>query len=390
MLNYAFRRLLNCVLSGGEFISSNCSLFRHVLFLVAIGIVFATEIILSQSADKPDRTPFAKCWSRPASVVASAGIAADQVQGYFAADDGKVSAVDLKTGEIVWTTEVGGKVSSEILVTAKAIYAVSGTSQNAASAPNGSILRSLSRATGLANWSVQLPFTEWYFIGDTPAGIVVTSAKGDVWSMNEADGTVIWKSAVSGNVASSPRYGDEAIVIGTPPNKVEVLAVSNGIRLSSIQMKHTPTVVASLRSSTVVYADDRGGIYSSETGGQQNWKFRSGGRIVYVRMIEDKILVGSADNFIYFIDVDYGNIIWKRRLPGRVAHGGIIGKDLAAFTVIGERSAFVIDLDTGRIVDQLTLTGDDAYLLTPIKANGIYLLAATATGISAFSSVCGK
>lgn len=374
----------------GEFISRSSNLVRRLLFLVPVSVVFVTEAVPAQQPAEPERTPYARCWSRPATVVASAGIAANQIHGYFGADGGKVAAVDLKTGEMVWTTEVGGSVSSEILVTPKAIYMVAGISDNGASAPNGSILRSLSRGTGLTNWSIKLPFAERYFIGSTPVGIVVTSSKGDVWSMNEADGIVLWKSNVSGIVASPPKYGDEAVVIGTPPNKVEVLAVSNGGRLGSIEMKHTPTVVASLRSSTVVYADDRGGVYSSETSGRQNWKFRSGGRIVYVRMIGNKVLVGSADNFIYFIDVDYGSIIWKRRLPGRVAHGGVIGTDLAAFTVIGERSAFVIDLGTGRIVDQLTLSGDDAYLLTPIKANGIYLLAATATGISAFSSACGK
>ena len=122
--------------------------------------------------------------------------------------------------------------------------------------------------------------------------------------------------------------------------------------------------------------------------GGKNWKFRSGGRVVYIRAVGDNVLLGSADNFVYFMDVEYGNLLWKRRLPGRISSGGIIGDDLAAFTVIGERSAFVLDLEKGRIVDRVVLSEDDAFLLTPIRANGTYLLAATVSGLSAFSANC--
>ena len=58
--------------------------------------------------------------------------------------------------------------------------------------------------------------------------------------------------------------------------------------------------------------------------------------------------------------------------------------------VVGERSAYIVELEKGRLIDRLDLADEDAFLLTPIKANGKYLIAATATGLSAFSSDCKK
>ena len=125
-------------------------------------------------------------------------------------------------------------------------------------------------------------------------------------------------------------------------------------------------------------------------GGGKNWKFRAGGRVVYIRAVSDNVLLGSTDNFIYFMSVEYGNLLWKRRLPGRVANGGLVGRDLAVFTVVGDRSAYIVELEKGRLIDRLELSDEDAFLLTPIRANGKYLVAATANGISAFSTDCGK
>ncbi|HLA96222.1 MAG TPA: PQQ-binding-like beta-propeller repeat protein [Pyrinomonadaceae bacterium] len=338
-------------------------------------------------AEKAPNSPLIKCWSHPANVLPHNGIATDSDNVYFVSGENKVNAIDVKTGETVWSSEVGGNLISEIVVTNRSIYAVSA----GASETGPTFLRSLSRSTGLTTWSVELRFAEKYFIGETTAGIVVAASNGDIWTINEGDGTMKWKGAFTGTLSAPPRIGKAGIVIGTTAKKVEVFAAADGKRVRSMDVQFVPALVGNGTSSAAVYSDERGGVYSSEIdSGQRNWKFKAGGKIGDMLTFEWKILVSSADNFVYLMSADYGNILWKRRMPGRIANSGLIAADLAAVTVIGERMAYVIDLDSGRIVDQIALTGDDAFLLTSIRANGEYVIAATANGLTGFSTGCGK
>jgi outer membrane protein assembly factor BamB len=341
--------------------------------------------------DKTPNSPLLKCWSRSSIVLPKNGIAADSDSVYFVSGDGKINAIDIKTGETTWSSEIGGNVSSEIIATKRSVYVVSTGTPGALKETASTFVRSLSRSTGLTNWSVELRFAEKYFAGETPAGIVVVASSGDIWTLNESDGTIVWKTGFSGALSASPKFGESGIMIGTTAKKVEVYSAADGRKISSMDLQFIPALVGNGTSSAAVYADERGGVYSSEIdSGDRNWKFKAGGRAADMQTIDGKILVASADNFVYFMSADYGNILWKRRMPGRIANGGVIGKRLAAFTVIGERSAYMVDLDNGRIVDQIALAGDDAFLLTPIRANGEYVIAATANGVVAYSTLCGQ
>ena len=106
-----------------------------------------------------------------------------------------------------------------------------------------------------------------------------------------------------------------------------------------------------------VYIDEKGNVFSIDRKGSARWKFKAGGRIIFVKAVGDNLLLGSVDNFVYFMSAEYGNLIWKRRLSGRIASGGVIGDARAVFTVVGDRSAFVIELDDGRVVDERFLLG---------------------------------
>jgi outer membrane protein assembly factor BamB len=178
--------------------------------------------------------------------------------------------------------------------------------------------------------------------------------------------------------------------VATIGKVVDEFGLSDGRRVASAKTESMPAYVGAGEDSTAVYSDQKGVVYSIKTNGTKNWKFRAGGRIVFVKPVNENVLLGSADNFVYFMSVEYGNLLWKRRLPGRIANGELIGNNLAIFTVVGENSAYVIELEKGRLVDQISLADEDAFLLTPIGANGAHLFAATRKGISAFSSDCSN
>lgn len=358
------------------------------LCLLLLFFTCAFEQAFSQKPEDADpaKPAFKKCWEIGGSILAEPGIAADDTQGYFALRDGKVVGVELASGSIAWTAETGGKIASELVVSNGRIFFVA-LSQNQ-STGSRSTLRVLSTKTGLSLWNLALPTAGKYFLSAENGSLSVISDAGALWMLDGSDGRIKWHSTASGEVSALPRISDGRLLLAVEKKRVEEFSIEDGKRIALAQADSVPAFVGAGRSSAAVYSDDRGNVHSINMNGGKNWKFRAGGRVVYIRPVGDNVLLGSADNFVYFMNVEYGNLLWKRRLPGRIASGGIIGSDLAAFTVIGERSAFILDLEKGRVVDRVELSNDDAFLLTPIRANGTYLLAASVSGLSAFSAAC--
>lgn len=312
----------------------------------------------------------------------AAGLSADKNAGYFADASGKVSAVDLKSGDIAWSSEVGGAVLSNIVATDRSVIVAAKTGSEAA-------LRSLSLETGLPGWSVPLPTSERFEIRSNEDTVFVIAFSGEISALREADGSAIWKSTAEDGV-SSAYVGEEVLVVLGKGGQAKILAAKDGAEQARLALSSQNVSVSIRGRSNILVTDQRGSLSSIDPTGRKNWQFKSGGKIGFIRLVDGKAIVGSADNFVYQIDTGRGNVIWKRRLPGRVANGGLISDEQAVFSVIGERTAYVIDMNNGRVVDLLTLVGEDSFLFTPIRANGAYLLAGTSTGITAFSRQCSQ
>lgn len=316
------------------------------------------------------------------------GISADDTQTYFVSRDGKIVAIELTSGAVAWTAEIGGKPVSELVLAGGKIYTIA-TPVSDSPTPKP-ILRTFSSKTGLPLWNTELPVSGKYFLVSDGQDLAVASAEGTLWLMEPESGRIKWNVSAAGTISTQPRIESGRLLIAVAGKRVDEFSMENGAIVASAVVDGVPAFVGAGRSSAAVYSDDRGNVHSIRMGGGKNWKFRAGGKVGFIRSVDDNVLLGSADNFIYFMSVEYGNLLWKRRLPGRVASGGLVGRDIAVFTVIGERSAYVVELEKGRLIDRLDLADEDVFLLTPIKANGKYLIAATANGLSAFSTDCKK
>lgn len=365
--------------------------FRRGFFffygLIATCFVVAAALPVSAQTDaEPPITPLLKCWNRPSEISAVAGTAADSETVYFVTDKSTLSAVDIGSGEPVWSSEVGGSISTAILASGNAVYVVS--TGEADAAKKKSAIRAINRVSGITNWSVELPWAEEYFLGETAAGITVVASNGSIQTLRPSDGVYVWKTLFTGRPSATPDISSTEITIGVAGKKIEVFAPLEAKR--SIRIKSDSATIARALRGIAIYADDRGEIFSvdvSDSG--RNWSYKTGGKITDITPVGGNVLVSSADNFVYLISIDNGHILWKRRMPGRIADVELVATDQAAVTVIGERSAFILEMDKGRVANQINLEGEDSFLTTPIRANGKYIVTATADGISAFSTECG-
>ena len=351
-------------------------------------MIFAVTYVANASEPASSADRFHKCWEIPTAVLSEQGLSADEANTYFVTRDGKVTAVELVTGKIAWTAEVGGTPNSELVLAKDKIFTIA--SPVRASPAAKPVLRAFTSTTGLPLWNVELPTSRKYFLTSDGEQLAAVSSEGALWLFSADAGQIKWTASTNGLVSAQPRIEDGRLLIAVDGKRVQEFSMDSGVRVAVAEVDGDAAFVGAGRSSAAVYSDDRGNVHSIQMGGGRNWNFRAGGRVVYIRAVADNVLFGSADNFVYFMSVERGNLLWKRRLPGRIASGGLIGADLAVFTVVGDRSAYIVELDKGRLIDRLELADEDAFLVTPIRANGEYVVAASANGLTAFSTGCGK
>ncbi len=359
------------------------------LYALCVAALLSIGALAQQpSDDKPAPPSFSKCWEISSNILPEQGVSADDSQAYFVSSDGKIVAIELTSGTVSWNAEVGGKPLSELVLAGGKIYTIAvPISETPTPKP---VLRAFSSKTGLPLWNIELPASQKYFLTSDGRDLAVVASAGNLWLMDADEGRIKWNTSAIGPISSQPRIESGRLLIAVGGKRVDEFSLETGANVASAQVDGVPAFVGAGKSSAAVYSDDRGNVHSIRMGGGKNWKFRAGGRVVYIRAVDDNVLLGSADNFVYFMSVEYGNLLWKRRLPGRVANGGLVASDVAVFTVVGDRSAYIVELEKGRLIDRLDLAGEDAFLLTPIRANGKYLIAATANGLSAFSTDCKK
>lgn len=96
------------------------------------------------------------------------------------------------------------------------------------------------------------------------------------------------------------------------------------------------------------------------------------------------MLITSLDNFVYLISVEKGNLIWKRRLGGRISGKSLVLDNCALITTIVEPAISVVDLSTGRLINKIILEDENFVTANLIKVQN-KVIVPTSKGLYAFS-----
>ena len=135
--------------------------------------------------------------------------------------------------------------------------------------------------------------------------------------------------------------------------------------------------------NTLISGDRKGNLWAMDILTKQiRWKFKNGAQVSSITGAGENILVSSYDNFVYQMSPANGNVLWKRRLPGRVIERPLVTRDFAVVRVLGEPEVSFIDLKSGKILGKIVSEGEDDITTALItgagsvvlgKSDGIYL-----------------
>ncbi|PYS85920.1 MAG: hypothetical protein DMF62_17640 [Acidobacteria bacterium] len=342
----------------------------------------------AQAADITDTkpanyAPFKKCWeynltdSNGGSLVSSNGTI------YFAESEGRIRALNAKTSNVDWVSELGGSIAATRVVPKLGLAVI--TRKPAAA---GSVmLRLLNLETGLVKYSVPVEASNVVYMLYAADRLILADTTGIVTAFNAATGEKLWNTKLSGNLTAEPAVSPEMFAAGTSAKKIDVLKLPTGAIEGFIPVERTVSAITIRENEMIVAGDDRGYVTNYKNhAGEIWWRFKSGARIGTLLETRAGMLVGSFDNFIYLLSSYAGDVRWKRRLDGRIVSAPLVFDDLVLAAASTEESAVAIGLEHGKPVDQF-MFGENRFMLSrPAISEGHVIVFGLTDSIVAFSN----
>lgn len=313
-----------------------------------------------------------RCWAYELAAGRSFTMEAGTV--FVATSDSRVEAVSAN-GRKFWTTELGGGPASNIVAGDAGLVIVTNAPAKTDSSPS-SMLRVLSKDTGITVSTVKLPDSGSHFVALSGPSLIVVSGSGVIQSIDARSGNIKWRREVASGFIGRPVLSADNIVLTSSAKQLFVIALASGEIESMRKLDSLVTAFAQTESGDLVFGDDRGSItYLLDGQVAQYWKFKTGGSITSLRTTGDNsLLAASNDNFVYSLRSRSGGLNWKRRLAGRVTQMGFVNKDLALISSIDEYGATFVNLLNGRTVGQVALDENEAIVDEPIGTDGSFFL----------------
>lgn len=305
---------------------------------------------------------------------------------YLSEGGGKVRAISAKSGQVLWVTELGGEISTSLAIPKIGLAVVTTRTETTADQSANSTLRLLNFDTGLVRFTVPARTSGETYLGVSGSRLILVDSGGGVSAFDIENGNAAWKVNLGGRVTAPPAYTALTVAVASE-KKIDVVSVANGAVTATIKTEQPVTSLEIRENEMIVAGDDRGNVTNyRDHSGEIWWRFKSGARIGTITETKEGLLVGSFDNFLYMISKYSGDVKWKRRMEGRLVNEPFVSGSVAFTSVSVEETAAMIDLENGKIIEQIPL-GDNRYAITgPVLTDGSVLVFSVPEALVAFSN----
>lgn len=365
------------------------------IFSAVLNVLILTQFLGAQNlpltasdAENFDwNLPFHKCWefafngagsSSPVSynrnLILSPGV------------EGEISAFDLRQGQFVWQSRLGGEIISDLLIDENKIYLISKIVKDTEEI---TLIRALSPITGLTLWQKNLILpknSSKIFLLNNKEYIYVFSNAGSILSLAKKDGAESWSRNINAKITSVPFLSEDKIFVGDETGKLTLLSVSSGNNISSLDFKTAPSGNVLVLRNVIVVGELSGSVSAFRLNDHKLlWKTRTGAQIAGISETGvGDVLVSSNDGFIYLLDAKTGDRRWKKRLAGRPIGKPFISNNFALLQTIDANALPIFETAKGKLVNQIQLQ-EDQYSVAPAIPMGKTILIPTNQGLQVFS-----
>jgi len=323
-----------------------------------IWVFLLTTAVIAQSPGSSLVT-LSKCWQYESPGLRTVSPAADSSNLYIAEEGGRVTAVSLSNGTRLWSTELGGDISSNVALADSNLYVIT------SDISKRSRLRSLSNTSGLPNFELDIPFADNFQLFSINAKLVIVSNAGAITSVSTVNRTSEWSLSITNPDLKTIAMQESKLLISSADRRVHYFDLDQGKELRSIPAENDVSATSFI-GADVLFGDTRGNLIRQHKE-RRSWRLKSGAKIVKILNSENGIIAASTDNFVYGLAAYNGDIHWKKRMPGRISDITMIN-DQVVVQMIGESAAILLDPNDGKPVGQFSLDDEGGFVLPPMEA----------------------
>ena len=260
----------------------------------------------------------------------------------------------------LWQSEFGGEIVSNLVTDQTSVFFAANPAAKEGVKPDSTTLRSVSKQTGITIWSVAVPYSEKSYLGADTNYIFAVTGDRVVIALDKKDGAVKWQTNVDKKLAAAPHFTEKYIGLASESSEIFLISPQNGEQTFQMTSPFPAISVFIPDVNTLIPGDRKGNLWAMDILTKQiRWKFKNGAQVSSITGAGESILVSSYDNFVYQMSPANGNVLWKRRLPGRVIERPLVTRDFAVVRVLGEPEVSFIDLKSGKILGKIVSEGED-------------------------------
>jgi outer membrane protein assembly factor BamB len=309
---------------------------------------------------------------------------------YLVDDDGSAKAINKLNGNKLWEAKVGSLAAASPALGVKqglVFVPILSTDPNAGQSqnPGDGRMVALSMKTGRVVWSRKIPpgtessalaYADSVYFGDQ---------NGTVYSLRATDGHVNWTFHASGAVKGGPALADGKLFFGDYDGRAYALNPNTGQQIWAVSTNgsafgfgsgnfySTPAVAF----GRVYMGNTDGRVYSfAESNGDLAWATGTGAyvyassAVANVPGLGPTVYLGSYDGNFYAFDARSGAIRWSHPAGGKISGSATIVANVVYYSDLGSRTTTGLDAITGR---QVFFFPDGAFNPIVCDPGAIYL-----------------
>jgi outer membrane protein assembly factor BamB len=266
------------------------------------------------SPKAPALPPFRIAWTVALNGSLTAPPVFNGQRGYFPLDEGRLAAHDLTDGKPLWVAMA--RIASQPAVGDGLVFIAEPETLSAVREVDGSVAWRQPFSGPLA---APLAWDNGW--------LIAAATSGTILAFRALDGELIWRRDISSPVNARPALAADRIYVPAK-DRIIALQVETGVPLWERKLGGAPNDVLALDDRLYVGSDDNF-LYCLKThDGLLDWRWRTGADVVGVPAADGhRVYFVSLDNVLRGLDLKSGAQRWKRALPLRPNAGPLKAGD---------------------------------------------------------------
>ncbi len=296
--------------------------------------------------ERPAPPPFVTpLWAVALQAAPSGQPGFDASYAYIPLKTGQLVATSLSDGHVVWTRDLATSVAP-----------VAGEDLVFVAAAEGIV--AVARADGSVRWSLPVEArlsapmvwdTGWLFVATDDA---------QVRAIRASDGELLWKQATGSEVKARVAPAADRVYASLEDGRVMALSLTDGTTVWERRLGGTPVEILALDDRLFVGSKDNFFYCLDIRTGKVKWRWRTGADLLGAPVVDEaRVYFMSLDNVLRALDRRHGGLKWQRGLTVRASGGPILVDDL--LVVAGVSTAmFAFQAKDGKPAGSYTATAE--------------------------------